>query len=74
MILLELYLKFFYYKEYKNQRICLINIDIVNDCKDKVKSINVSFCAGTRNIMYVCSMEVPNETAPSIQGFAKPPA
>jgi hypothetical protein len=27
-----------------------------------------------KNNINICIVEVPNETAPSIQGFAKPPA
>ena len=34
----------------------------------------VSFIMGIGNNMDVYIVEVPNETAPSIQGFAKPPA
>lgn len=37
-------------------------------------NINVSVFAGIGNNMDVYIVEVPNETAPSIQGFAKPPA
>lgn len=34
----------------------------------------VSFIMGIENNMSIYIEEVPNETAPSIQGFAKPPA
>lgn len=34
----------------------------------------VSFIMGIGNNINVYIVEVPNETAPSIQGFAKPPA
>ncbi len=34
----------------------------------------VSFIMGIGNDINVYIVEVPNETAPSIQGFAKPPA
>lgn len=37
-------------------------------------NINVSLFTGIGNNMNVYIVEVPNETAPSIQGFAKPPA
>lgn len=47
---------------------------------DKVNFIDnfndeyVSFIMGIENNISIYIMEVPNETAPSIQGFAKPPA
>ena len=34
----------------------------------------VSFIMGIENNISIYIEEVPNETAPSIQGFAKPPA
>lgn len=49
-----------------------------NDIRDWVfnnnSDINVSLFTGIENNMNVYIVEVPNETAPSIQGFAKPPA
>lgn len=42
--------------------------------KDDFDNIIVSLLAGIGNNMNVYIVEVPNETAPSIQGFAKPPA
>lgn len=48
-----------------------------NDIRDWVfnnnSDINVSLFTGIENNMNVYIVEVPNETAPSIQGFAKPP-
>lgn len=37
-------------------------------------NINVNVFTDIGNNMDVYIVEVPNETAPSIQGFAKPPA
>ena len=55
--------------------------DFNNFCKDKNEDFNnkfrdksISLFAGIGNNMNVYIVEVPNETAPSIQGFAKPPA
>lgn len=49
-----------------------------NDTRDWVfnnnSDINVSLFTGIENNINVYIVEVPNETAPSIQGFAKPPA
>lgn len=42
--------------------------------KDNFSNIIVSLFVGIGNNMNVYIVEVPNETAPSIQGFAKPPA
>lgn len=41
---------------------------------NNTSDINVSLFTGIENNMNVYIVEVPNETAPSIQGFAKPPA
>lgn len=46
------------------------NEDFNNEFRDK----SISFFASIGNNMNVYIVEVPNETAPSIQGFAKPPA
>lgn len=63
--------------------------DFNNFCKDKDKNFDddkdknfdddsnniiVSLFIGIGNNINVYIVEVPNETAPSIQGFAKPPA
>lgn len=42
--------------------------------KDNFDNIIVSVFAGIENNISIYIVEVPNETAPSIQGFAKPPA
>lgn len=42
--------------------------------KDNFGNIIVSLFVGIGNNINVYIVEVPNETAPSIQGFAKPPA
>ena len=42
--------------------------------KDNFSNIIVSLFAGIGNNISIYIVEVPNETAPSIQGFAKPPA
>lgn len=42
--------------------------------KDNFGNIIVSLFVGIGNNIDVYIVEVPNETAPSIQGFAKPPA
>ena len=55
--------------------------DFNNFCKDKDKNFDddsnniiISLFIGIGNNINVYIVEVPNETAPSIQGFAKPPA
>lgn len=55
--------------------------DFNNFCKDKYKNFDddsnniiVSLFVGIGNNISIYIVEVPNETAPSIQGFAKPPA
>lgn len=55
--------------------------DFNDSCKDKKRdfknnfsNITVSVLTGIGNNINVYIVEVPNETAPSIQGFAKPPA
>lgn len=42
--------------------------------KDNFGNITVSLFVGIENNISIYIVEVPNETAPSIQGFAKPPA
>lgn len=42
--------------------------------KDNFGNITVSLFVGIGNNISIYIVEVPNETAPSIQGFAKPPA
>lgn len=47
------------------------------DKEDFIDNFNdecVSFIMSIENNMSIYIVEVPNETAPSIQGFAKPPA
>ena len=44
------------------------------DFNNKFRDKSISLFAGIGNNMNVYIVEVPNETAPSIQGFAKPPA
>lgn len=59
-------------KNYKDYKI-LISVDInnlIDDFRDKYLNIFRSI----KNNINVYIVEVPNETAPSIQGFAKPPA
>jgi hypothetical protein len=41
---------------------------------NKFRNKSVSLFTGIENNINVYIVEVPNETAPSIQGFAKPPA
>lgn len=41
---------------------------------DDFSNIVISLFIDIKNNINVCIVEVPNETAPSIQGFAKPPA
>lgn len=50
------------------------NDDFSNDFSNIVSNIVISLFTDIRNNINVCIVEVPNETAPSIQGFAKPPA
>lgn len=45
-------------------------IDFNNNLSDMIVGVFV----GIENNMSIYIVEVPNETAPSIQGFAKPPA
>lgn len=50
---------------------------IMIDKGDFIDNFNdeyMSFIMGIENNMSIYIEEVPNETAPSIQGFAKPPA
>lgn len=42
--------------------------------KDNFGNIVISLFTDIRNNINIYIVEVPNETAPSIQGFAKPPA
>ena len=42
--------------------------------KDNFGNITVSLFVGIGNNISIYIVEVPNETTPSIQGFAKPPA
>lgn len=42
--------------------------------KDNFGNITVSLFVGIENNISIYIVEVPNETTPSIQGFAKPPA
>lgn len=44
------------------------------DFIDNFNNECVSFIMGIENNIGIYIVEVPNETAPSIQGFAKPPA
>lgn len=48
--------------------------DKKRDFNDNFNDITVSLFTGIENNISICIVEVPNETAPSIQGFAKPPA
>lgn len=48
--------------------------DKKRDFKNDFNNITVSLFVGIRNNISIYIVEVPNETAPSIQGFAKPPA
>lgn len=41
---------------------------------DDFSNIVISLFTDIRNNINVCIVEVPNGTAPSIQGLAKPPA
>lgn len=51
----------------------MIKID-KGDFIDNFNDEYVSFIMGIENNMSIYIVEVPNETAPSIQGLAKPPA
>ncbi len=47
------------------------------DKKNFISGFNnkyISLITGIQNNISIYIVEVPNETAPSIQGFAKPPA
>lgn len=56
-------------------RILITFVKIKNeDFNNKFRDKSISLFAGIGNNMNVYIVEVPNETAPSIQGFAKPPA
>lgn len=61
----------------KNNKIIDFLYDF-NDIRDIVfndnSDIYVSVFTGIENNTSIYIVEVPNETAPSIQGFAKPPA
>lgn len=48
--------------------------DKKRDFNDNFNNITVSLLIGIENNISIYIVEVPNETAPSIQGFAKPPA
>lgn len=48
--------------------------DIRMNFNDDFSNILISLFTDIINNINVCIVEVPNETAPSIQGFAKPPA
>lgn len=48
--------------------------DKKRDFNDNFNNITVSLFTGIENNISIYIVEVPNETAPSIQGFAKPPA
>ena len=51
-----------------------IRMDFNDDFSNDFSNIVISLFTDIRNNINVCIVEVPNETAPSIQGFAKPPA
>lgn len=51
----------------------LIIIDKNNLMDDSIDKY-VNLFRSIKNNIRICIVEVPNETAPSIQGFAKPPA
>lgn len=55
---------------YFNDFIMIDKGDFIDNFNDEC----VSFIMGIENNMSIYIEEVPNETAPSIQGFAKPPA
>lgn len=56
-------------------RILITFVKIKNeDFNNKFRDKSISLFAGIGNNMNVYIVEVPNETAPSIQEFAKPPA
>lgn len=48
--------------------------DKKRDFNDNFNNITVSLFTDIGNNISIYIVEVPNETAPSIQGFAKPPA
>lgn len=48
--------------------------DFSNIVSNDFSNIVISLFTDIRNNINICIVEVPNETAPSIQGFAKPPA
>lgn len=48
--------------------------DKKRDFKNNFNNITVNLFTGIGNNISIYIVEVPNETAPSIQGFAKPPA
>lgn len=61
----------------KDEYFIYFNDFIMIDKGDFIDNFNdecVSFIMGIENNMSIYIEEVPNETAPSIQGFAKPPA
>lgn len=49
-------------------------IDFNNNLSDMIVGVFVGVFVGIGNNISIYIVEVPNETAPSIQGFAKPPA
>lgn len=51
-----------------------IRMDFKDNFGNDFSNIVISLFTDIRNNINVCIVEVPNETAPSIQGFAKPPA
>lgn len=55
---------------YFNDFIMIDKGDFIDNFNDEC----MSFIMGIENNMSIYIEEVPNETAPSIQGFAKPPA
>lgn len=56
-------------------RILITFVNIKNeDFNNKFRDKSISLFIGIGNNMNVYIVEVPNGTAPSIQGFAKPPA
>lgn len=74
---MDIYISVFVNNKNKNENIK----DFHNFCKGKrinfkndFSNINVSVFVGIENNISIYIVEVPNETAPSIQGFAKPPA
>lgn len=49
-------------------------MDFNDDFSNDFSNIVISLFTDIRNNISIYIVEVPNETAPSIQGFAKPPA